>query len=110
MVASVAINGTEVDNISAPPYRMSLKNLVKKRQNTLSVQVTSTWFDRLVFDAGQSEEKRKTWTISDPDKNEPLRILELMGSVIIQILLKNKAIGSKYIAGHKCYLSNSNTK
>jgi hypothetical protein len=84
MTASVAINGTQVGVLLAPPYRIGLKDLVKQGQNTLSVQVTSTWFNRLVFDAGQSEEKRKTWTINGPDKNAPLRTTGLMGPVMIQ--------------------------
>jgi hypothetical protein len=83
MAASVVINGTPVGKLLAPPYRISLKNFVKQGQNTLLVEVTSTWFNRLVFDAGQSEEKRKTWTISGPDKDEPLRASGLMGPVMI---------------------------
>lgn len=84
MVAAITINGTEAGNLLAPPYRMNVKDLVKKGQNTLSVQVTSTWFNRLVYDAGQPEEKRKTWTINGPDKNAPLRVSGLIGPVIIQ--------------------------
>ena len=84
MVASVAINGKQAGNLLAPPYRINLKDLVKQGQNTLAVRVTSTWFNRLAFDAGQSEEKRKTWTINGPDKNSPLRASGLMGPVMIQ--------------------------
>jgi hypothetical protein len=84
MVASIALNGTQVGILLAPPYRINLKDFVKQGENTLSVQVTSTWFNRLVFDAGQSEEKRKTWTIDGPDKNAPLRTTGLMGPVMIQ--------------------------
>jgi hypothetical protein len=84
MVASIAVNGKKVGNFLAPPYRANLSQFVKKGQNKLSVQVTSTWFNRLVFDAGQSEEKRKTWTISGPDKNAALRASGLLGPVTIQ--------------------------
>lgn len=84
MAASVSVNGTQVGNLLAPPYRISLKDLVKQGQNTLSVQVTSTWFNRLVFDAGQAADKRKTWTISGPDKNSVLRASGLMGPVVIR--------------------------
>lgn len=84
MVASVTVNGKKAGTLLAPPYRLNLKDLVKTGQNSLSVQVTSTWFNRLVFDAGQSEDKRKTWTISGPDKNAPLRISGLLGPVTIQ--------------------------
>jgi beta-galactosidase/beta-glucuronidase len=85
MVAAVTLNGEQVGSILAPPYRIQLKNLVKQGQNTISVQVTSTWFNRLVFDAGQPEEKRKTWTIDGPDKTASLRVSGLMGPVMIEV-------------------------
>jgi hypothetical protein len=89
MVATVTINGTQLGSILAPPYRIGLKNLVQQGKNTLSVQVTSTWFNRLVFDAGQLEEKRKTWTIDGPDKNAALRASGLMGPVMIEVSNRN---------------------
>lgn len=84
MVASVTLNGTPVGNLLAPPYRINLKSLLKPGQNTLSVQVTSTWFNRLAFDAGQPEDKRKTWTVSGPGKGSALRPSGLMGPVVLR--------------------------
>jgi len=85
MAATVIVNGKEAGRLWAPPYRVSLKNLVKKGQNTLSVQVTGTWFNRLVFDAGQPEDKRKTWTISGPGKDSALRVSGLLGPVKLDV-------------------------
>ena len=84
MIASVFLNGTLVGNLLAPPYRIALKDLLKQGENQLSVEVTSTWFNRLVYDAGQAQGKRKTWTISGPDNNLPLRESGLMGPVVIR--------------------------
>jgi len=84
MAAKITMNGSEIGKLLAPPYRLSLKNFIKQGNNTLSVEVTSTWFNRLVFDARQPEDKRKTWTINGPDKNESLRVSGLMGPVLIQ--------------------------
>jgi hypothetical protein len=84
MVAAVVVNGKKVGNLLAPPYRIDLKDVVRMGQNTLEVKVTSTWFNRLVFDAGQAEEKRKTWVINGPDANSPLRVSGLLGPVTIQ--------------------------
>jgi len=65
------------------PYHINLKDLIRQGRNTLLVEVTSILFNRLVFDAGQSEEKLKTWTINEPVKDVLLRVLRLMGSVVI---------------------------
>jgi hypothetical protein len=85
MAAVVTINGKEAGRLWAAPYRIDLKNLIKPGQNTLSVKVTSTWFNRLVFDAGQPENKRKTWTISGPGKDAALRESGLFGPVKIEV-------------------------
>jgi hypothetical protein len=84
MAASVTINGIEVGRLLASPYQIDLNNAIRQGVNTLKINVTSTWFNRLVFDAGQPEDKRKTWTIAGPDKNSPLRASGLIGPVSIQ--------------------------
>lgn len=85
MAASVTINGKAAANLWAAPYRVDLKPLIKPGENILSVQVTSTWFNRLVFDAGQPEDQRKTWTISGPGKDSALRVSGLLGPVTMEI-------------------------
>ena len=54
---------------------------LKVGKNTIEVYITSTWFNRLVFDQNQPEEKRKTWTISAPSKDLPLRESGIIGDV-----------------------------
>ena len=81
MAAAVVLNGKEVARLWVAPYRVDLKDFIKQGQNILELSVTSTWFNRLVFDAGQPEEKRKTWTISGPGKESALRASGLMGPV-----------------------------
>ena len=55
--------------------------LEKVGKNTLKVSVTDTWYNRLVFDAGQPEAKRRTWTIAGPKKGSALRDSGLIGPV-----------------------------
>ncbi len=86
MAATVILNGKKVGNVLAPPYKINLNDAVKKGENILEVQVTSTWFNRLVFDAGQPQEKRKTWVINGPGSDSPLRASGLLGPVVMQIL------------------------
>ncbi|HZG23533.1 MAG TPA: glycosyl hydrolase [Chitinophagaceae bacterium] len=91
MAATVILNGIQVGKLLAPPYRINLNDASKKGENILEVQVTSTWFNRLVFDAGQAEEKRKTWVINGPKADSPLRASGLMGPVSLQILTLEKS-------------------
>lgn len=57
---------------------------VRKGVNSLKVRVTDTWFNRLVYDAGLPEAKRRTWTIAGPRRDAPLRDSGLIGPVRIK--------------------------
>ncbi len=83
MIAEVSLNGKKLQTLWAPPYRANLSEAIQKGQNQLSVEVTSTWFNRLVYDARQPEEERKTWTISGPSKDAPFRESGLLGPVVL---------------------------
>jgi hypothetical protein len=85
MVASVIVNGKLIGNVLAPPYCIDLKDVVRLGQNLLEIKVTSTWFNRLVYDASQPKENRKTWVISGPDSSSALRASGLLGPVKIKI-------------------------
>ena len=80
-LAKVEVNGTNVGNVWCQPYRIPLTGAVKAGKNTLKVSVTDTWYNRLVFDAGQPEAKRRTWTIAGPKKGSSLRDSGLIGPV-----------------------------
>ena len=79
-VAEVFVNGNKVRTLWAPPYRCEIGSFVKDGTNQLRVDVTSTWFNRLVYDAGLPEGDRKTWTIAAPPKDSPLRPSGLLGT------------------------------
>ena len=85
MAAAVSVNGEKPYKLWATPYCIDITDWIKEGVNTLSIEVTSTWFNRLVYDAGQAEDKRKTWTVAGPDKNSPLRKSGLLGPVVLQI-------------------------
>lgn len=83
MIAKVEVNGKDAGTVWSEPFQLDISKSLKAGKNTLKVEVTSTWFNRLVYDAGQSEDKRKTWTISAPAKDNPLRISGLLGPVTL---------------------------
>ena len=83
MIAAVSLNGKPLRTLWTAPYRVELTDDVRSGTNTLKVEVTGTWFNRLVYDAGLPEENRKTWTINGPSKDEALRESGLLGPVTL---------------------------
>ncbi|MDR1224008.1 MAG: hypothetical protein LBL07_14190, partial [Tannerella sp.] len=82
MIAVVTLNGKPLRTLWTPPYRLDVTDALKSGKNTLQIEVTGTWFNRLVYDANQPEEQRKTWVIAGPKKEETLRESGLMGPVV----------------------------
>ncbi len=85
MIAKVTINGKDAGVVWSSPYQVDITKWVLPGSNTLKVEVTSTWFNRLAYDARQPEEKRKTWTISGPPKDAALHLSGLLGPVTLVI-------------------------
>jgi hypothetical protein len=85
MIAAVSVNGQAVGTVWAAPYRLDVTRAVRPGVNQLAVEVTSTWFNRLVYDAGQPEAARKTWTIRGPDKAAALQPSGLLGPVSVRV-------------------------
>lgn len=85
MIAAVSVNGKPFQALWTAPYALDITEAVKSGENTLLVDVTSTWFNRLAYDAGQPEENRKTWTINAPSKDSPLRDSGLLGPVKLSV-------------------------
>lgn len=85
VAATVRINGKSIGCRWSPPYRLDITRAVKPGTNRLEVDVTNTWFNRLSYDAGQPEERRKTWTISGPAKGGTPAPSGILGPVILRM-------------------------
>lgn len=85
-VAKVYVNGTEVRTLWCEPFRADITSYLHKGRNRIVVEVTSTWYNRLAYDAGRKEDARKTWVISGPDAGSDLRPSGLIGPVTVSIL------------------------
>jgi hypothetical protein len=83
MIATVTLNGKKLRTLWTPPYRLDITDAIMQGTNTLQIEVTGTWFNRLVYDAGQTVADRKTWTINGPAKDAALRESGLLGPVIL---------------------------
>lgn len=85
VIAKVKINGENVGTCWTVPYLLDVSEFIIEGENTLEIEITSTWFNRLVYDAELPEKERKTWTISGPKANIPLKEYGLLGPVMIEI-------------------------
>lgn len=85
MIAEVSLNGKPLRTVWSAPYSVDITDAVQSGENSLVVKVTSTWFNRLVYDAGLPEADRKTWVLRWPDKEAPLRDSGLTGPVTITV-------------------------
>ncbi len=62
-IAEVSINGSKVDRIFwAPPYRVPLGRLVHIGKNTITVNVTNLWPNRMIGDEQPGVTHRQTFT------------------------------------------------
>ena len=85
VIATVRVNGEPMGTVWSRPYRMDITRALKAGDNSLTVEVTNTWFNRLVYDAGLPEANRKTWTIAGPAKGLPPHPAGLLGPVNLHI-------------------------
>ena len=81
MIAEVFLNDQKVRTLWCTPYEADITEFIKEGENKLQVKVTSTWFNRLSYDASLPEAERKTWTISGPSAGSPLKEYGLLGPV-----------------------------
>jgi len=83
VAAKVFVNGQLAASLWCPPYRCEIGHLLRQGANDLRVEVTSSWHNRLAFDAALPEKDRQTWTICGPGANSPLGASGLLGPVTL---------------------------
>ena len=83
-IAEVRVNGKSAGTLWCSPYIAEIGEYVQQGENILEVDVTSTWFNRLVYDAALKESERKTWVINGPGSGNKLVPYGLMGPVSIR--------------------------
>jgi hypothetical protein len=95
-IATVRINGREVGVLWKPPYIADVTGFLKPDDNTLEVEVTNQWINRLVGDLKLPPDQRRTSTnalhpknkhatrLKQPDSDKFLRASGLLGPVGIR--------------------------
>ena len=83
-IADIKVNGKSAGVLWTEPYSLNIKDFIQEGENTLTVDVTGTWYNRLAYDASQPEPHRKTWTIAGPAAGSQLHDSGLLGPVRIE--------------------------
>lgn len=86
-VARVFVNGREVRTLWCEPYACDISGFVKRGANTLRIEVTNTWRNRVVYDLNRPEPERKTWMLYrknfSPSPDSPMVPAGILGPVAI---------------------------
>ena len=80
-IAVVSVGGQVCDTLWAKPYQTDITPRLRRGRNVISVQVTGTWYNRLVYDAGLPPQQRRTWVVNGPQARQSLRPSGLLGPV-----------------------------
>jgi len=83
-IAVVEVNGHVCDTLWAAPYEVDVTPYVRKGDNRIRLRVTSTWYNRLAYDAALPEAERRTWVVNGPAAGSPLRESGLLGPVVLR--------------------------
>ncbi len=82
-IAEVFVNDKKVRTLWCDPYSLDITEGLVEGENEIRIEVTSTWFNRLAYDAMLPESERKTWTIEGPEAGSELRPSGLLGPVTL---------------------------
>ncbi|MBO0947917.1 glycosyl hydrolase [Fibrella forsythiae] len=85
-IADVKVNGISCGVVWTAPYRVELTNRLKRGENTLTIEVSNTWANRLIGDQAVPESKRITNTTA-PFRlaGKPLEKAGLLGPVRVLV-------------------------
>ena len=84
-VAAVRINGKAAAILWKSPYTLRADTLLRAGENTIEIDVTNLWPNRLIGDAQSPDAKHYTWTnIRKYTKDSPLLPSGLLGPVVLR--------------------------
>jgi hypothetical protein len=85
-IATVKVNGINCGTIWTHPYSIDISKTIKQGSNTIEIEVTNTWHNRLIGDNLLPSEKRITWTTAPFRlKDKPLLPAGIIGDVKISL-------------------------
>ncbi len=85
-LAEVSLNGTPLDVVWKPPFRLDVTGKLRDGRNELVIRAINTWANRLIGDAALPEADRHTWTsFKHYQKTDTLPDSGLLGPVTLQM-------------------------
>ncbi len=86
-IASIKVNGVDCGTIWTYPYEIYITKALKAGVNTVEIEVTNTWRNRLKLDEQLPVEQRKTYHNSPYSlKNKPLLPAGITGKIKLLVL------------------------
>lgn len=86
MVAGkVKVNGKYAGGVWTAPYKLDITPFVQEGENTLEIDVTNNWINRLIGDSRLPDGERGTWTCNDPGSSAELQSSGLLGPVLLMV-------------------------
>ncbi len=82
-LAEVYVNGVSCGVAWTAPYRVEITPALHPGTNTLKIEVTNTWLNRLLGDAALPPEQRITWTTANPRRDAKPIPAGLLGPVTL---------------------------
>jgi hypothetical protein len=88
-VAAVRINSKDAAILWKSPYSLRADTLLHEGENSIEVDVTNLWPNRLIGDAQSPDAKHYTWTnIRKYTKDSPLLASGLLGPVVLRTVYR----------------------
>lgn len=88
MVAGeVKVNGRYAGGVWTAPYKLDITGFVREGGNSLEVDVTNNWVNRLIGDNRLPEDERGTWAFNNPGSNEDTELQQsgIIGPVCVLV-------------------------
>ena len=84
-IATIRVNGKDAGTLWKAPWRAEVTALLRQGENTLAIEVTNVWNNRLVGDLALPPAKRRTFLAAPTvGANAPLLPAGLLGPVVIE--------------------------
>ena len=83
-LANIRLNGNDLGTVWCAPWRLDISEYCKTKGNVLEIEVTNTWWNRLVYDASLPEKERITKTNIGFSPTSGLMPSGLIGPVTIK--------------------------
>jgi hypothetical protein len=88
-LAAVKVNGKDLGVTWKPPYRVEITEVAVEGDNSIELEVTNTWHNRLAGDAALPEEERRTWVVGGGvQAGSELVQAGLLGPVAVRTMVK----------------------